>query len=485
MGVRKEIVDFFQKQGMLIQPDAIEFLAHANERGETFKHLFCALEEKPFIISLEFVKQLIGAPEGQKRTREKTPQILTIGDNKPIKKSQLKIIRDITGNSTCESSLKDFVHLFENRFDRLSELIKKRQAMRNASSIRRIPREDKEVAIIGMVKDITSSKNGVIVELEDKDATISAYVPRDVDGTLVNDEIIGVLGKKKGDIIMVKNVIRPELPVERKQRFSHEEEYVMLLSDLHVGNKSFLEKEWNRFITWINGKNGSEKQREIVKKIKYIIMSGDLVDGIGIYPDQENDLIIEDIYEQYKDLGKKIAGIPSDIKLIMQPGNHDAVRSAIPQPSFQNDIKDLLGDRDIVFVGNPCYLEIDGVLILSYHGQSIQDFATCIPNMTQNKPGKIMVEMLKRRHMAPIYGGVSSLAPEAMDYMVIDHIPDIFVTGHVHVTSVETYRRLLLVNASAWMSQTDYQRMMNLIPDPAKSVIVNLKDLSPRIMNFA
>ena len=139
----------------------------------------------------------------------------------------------------------------------------------------------------------------------------------------------------------------------------------------------------------------------------------------------------------------------------------------------------------MTFVGNPCYFEISGVLILSYHGQSLQDFATCVPNMSQNHPTKIMREMLKRRHMAPIYGSISSLAPEKEDYMIIDMIPDIFVTGHVHVTAVEPYRNVLLINASAWQSQTEYQRMMNFMPDPAKAVVVNLKNLIPSIIKFA
>ena len=87
--------------------------------------------------------------------------------------------------------------------------------------------------------------------------------------------------------------------------------------------------------------------------------------------------------------------------------------------------------------------------------------------------------------MAPIYGGVSSLAPEKEDYMVIDLIPDIFVTGHVHVTSVESYRNVLLINASAWQSQTEYQKMMNFMPDPAKAIVVNFKNLIPSAIHFA
>ena len=95
-----------------------------------------------------------------------------------------------------------------------------------------------------------------------------------------------------------------------------------------------------------------------------------------------------------------------------------------------------------------------------------------------------MREMLKRRHLAPMYGNITSIAPEKEDYLVIDMIPDIFVTGHVHTTAVENYRGVLLINASAWQSQTEYQKMMNFMPDPAKAIVVNMRNLMASVMTF-
>lgn len=45
-------------------------------------------------------------------------------------------------------------------------------------------------------------------------------------------------------------------------------------------------------IDWL--KHNSEELQ-----LNYIVMPGDVVDGIGAYPDQEKDLDILDIYEQY------------------------------------------------------------------------------------------------------------------------------------------------------------------------------------------
>jgi DNA polymerase II small subunit len=94
--------------------------------------------------------------------------------------------------------------------------------------------------------------------------------------------------------------------------------------------------------------------------------------------------------------------------------------------------------------------------------------------MTYDNPLEIMKEMLKRRHLAPIYGGKTPIAPEKKDYLVIDPVPDVFVTGHVHGAGVSEYRGVRLINASTWQAQTSFQRMHNFHPNPAKLPLLHL-----------
>ncbi len=58
--------------------------------------------------------------------------------------------------------------------------------------------------------------------------------------------------------------------------------------------------------------------------------------------------------------------------------------------------------------------------------------------------------------------------------MVIDTVPDIFVTGHVHGAGIAHYKGVRLINASTWQSQTSFQKMHNFNPDPAKLYLVHL-----------
>ena len=72
---------------------------------------------------------------------------------------------------------------------------------------------------------------------------------------------------------------------------------------------------------------GSEQQKDIAKKIKYIFIVGDLVDGCGIYPEQDKELLIKDVYQQYKECAELLKQIPKHIPLIICPGNHDALHA--------------------------------------------------------------------------------------------------------------------------------------------------------------
>jgi DNA polymerase II small subunit len=96
-----------------------------------------------------------------------------------------------------------------------------------------------------------------------------------------------------------------------------------------------------------------------------------------------------------------------------------------------------------------------------------------------------MKRMLAMRHLAPIYGGRTPLAPLARDGMVIDPQPDILVTGHAHTYGVDQYRGILLLNASTWQAETEYQRMRNISPVPARAAVTSLVDLSIVTLDFS
>jgi DNA polymerase II small subunit len=408
---------------------------------------------------------------------------------------EIKILKDVTGNSTCEGTTSDFTKLFVDRFNSLRKILRnQRRELANVIPIDRITKRDvKEIHIVGIVKEVKTTTNGHrLIELEDDTGIAVCIALKNDHETLhlanevVLDEIIGIKGQisRNRDLIVIQSIVHPDISIQNSRHKAEVPLYAAFLSDIHVGSKQFMIDEWQSFLKWINGQIGNSRQKDVAGKIKYLIIPGDVVDGIGIYPDQDKELSIINVYRQYEALAQQLRLIPDHITMIMQPGNHDAVRPAEPQPTFEKEIQDLFSGMNIEFVGNPCYFSVHGVEILSYHGQSLLDYATNIQHLKYNEPVEIMKVMLKKHHLAPTYGGYTPLAPEHIDYMVIDKIPDIFVTGHVHLAQISDYRGVTLINASSWQAQTSYQKMLNFIPDSAKMPIVDLKTGTVTMMDF-
>ncbi|UCC93249.1 MAG: DNA-directed DNA polymerase II small subunit [Thermoplasmata archaeon] len=402
----------------------------------------------------------------------------------------IDILQDITGDSTCSGCISDFTKYFQDRFARLKRLIVNRREMLGAVPVAAIRNRGGDVKVIGMVVEKqTTSKGGVIFTIEDGSGRIKVLstgtkgTPTDI----VNDEVVGVVGttNPKRDLVYAEQIVRPEIPVRRIPHHTDRDLHVAFAADIHVGSNTFLDTQWNRFMDFLNGRlDNGNGTNGILDSLEVIIVPGDVVDGIGVFPGQQEELLIDDIYRQYEALAELLKDVPDHIEVIMSPGNHDAVRLAEPQPALPNDVQRMFAGK-VTFVGNPALIDIEGVNILAYHGKSIDDFVTHVQACTYEDPVTVMKEMLKRRHLAPMYGGRTNIAPEANDHLVVETIPDIFVTGHVHGTGVERYRGTTLINASAWQDQTRYQKSMNFVPDPAKVPIVNLKDMSIKLMDFA
>ena len=217
--------------------------------------------------------------------------------------------------------------------------------------------------------------------------------------------------------------------------------------------------------------------------VNYIVFPGDVVDGIGVFPDQDKELSIGDIYQQYERLAEYLKDVPDHIKMVIHPGNHDAARLAEPQPAL-NSVFTKTFDSNILMVGNPIYLNVEGRTVLTYHGKSMDDWIAGVQQLTYDDPLKVMKEMCVRRHLAPIYGQRNALAPEKKDYMAMEYIPDIFVSGHVHGAGQEIYNGVRLINASTWQDQTEYQRMHNFNPDPSIMPVVSLSSGRITMHNF-
>ena len=272
-----------------------------------------------------------------------------------------------------------------------------------------------------------------------------------------------------GGGFVVKDIILPDIP-DRAAAKSDSEAYAVFVSDLHIGSKYFMEEEFAMFVDWISS------QDPVAKKIRFVLVGGDLVDGVGIYPNQNKELVCQTLEEQLAKVEGLLDRIPKHIKIIITPGNHDPGRRALPQPAIPKKYNQGLWEREnVTMVGNPAVVSLNGVRVMMFHGQSIDDIVKTTPGLSYDHPTDVMRFLLKARHLSPIYGSQTPIAPETQDLMVIDEVPDIFHVGHVHKAQLDMYKGVLLINSGSWQRQTPFQASVGMVPNPGIAIIVNLK----------
>lgn len=401
--------------------------------------------------------------------------------------SDVQIIFDPASEMGTRGKIEDFNRLFLDRFRNLRNILRSQYSdLSPTEDIGALGNSPDSVRMIGIVEDVRYTKNGhIMVKIEDPTGTIRFLVNKNrkelTEIQLVSDEVVGIVGKyKPGDhgdrgIVFADQIFKVDLPSPHVRRISEDRGLMAaLISDIHIGSRMFLEKEWNRMIRWLNGEGGGSLPSDMAGRVKYLVVAGDLVDGIGIYPDQEKDLVEPDIGKQYDMLAEAMSRIPDHVSLILMPGNHDAVRIAEPQPPIPGEYQDMFTNSDMHFLSNPTFFKLSGVHVAGYHGKSIDDLVQLFKDVTYEDPIEGMKEMVRFRHFSPTYGMRNQMAPEEKDHLIIKDVPDIMVSGHVHRYGYDVYKGIQLIQGGTWQSQTPFQKMMNLKPQPAKMALVEL-----------
>ena len=389
-----------------------------------------------------------------------------------------EVLQDSSNKSYTSGEIGDLITYFQSRYEKLSKILKQRPDLKMTTKIADIEDGQTTLNLILMVKEIRTTKNGhKFIEFEDDTGSISILFSNKNEELfadaekLVRDEVVGVIANKDGDFVIANQLIYPDVTriEEKEMDFG-----IVFLSDVHIGSLTFLEDAFKKFIDWINCEYGNEEQRKVAEDIKYLIVAGDIVDGIGVYPNQDKELSIKDIREQYEEAARFLGNIRSDIKIIITPGNHDASRLAEPQPAVPEEYaKSLYKLNNVEFVSNPAVVSLDGINVLIYHGESFNELPMAIKGLSYEKNEQMMGELLRKRHLAPIYGERTPLASELEDYLVIEKVPDIFHTGHIHINSYKKYNGIHLINSGTFQTQTEYQKIKNIEPTPAQVPVID------------
>jgi DNA polymerase II small subunit len=379
------------------------------------------------------------------------------------------------------SGTEGFMKLFKSRYEKVSRLLSERPESRQAVKISDLTKIEKGTTrVIGLVLSKRLTKSGVELVLDDDTGRLTVVTSQQelkkaADEIVLDQCVMAEIVPFGEGKFAAKRFIQPDLP-NRLPSTSKKTAYAIFLSDLHIGSSKFLEGSFDRFLDWLRGEaRQREGEDEILHHLKYLIIAGDIVDGVGIFPNQEYELVESNVYRQYEMVSKKIAMIPSYIQILVIPGNHDATRQALPQPMIPRKYAEsFYGFQNLKMLGDPSFVKLNGVSLLVFHGRSLDDVLATTPGLSYERPTEAMKVLLRARHLAPIFGSRTPVSPESEDYLVIEQAPDIFLAGHVHTVGCESYKGTLVINSGTWQAQTWYQSNLGIMPRPGFVPIVNL-----------
>jgi len=472
-----KIIEYAKTKNLIITEDALRCLNISNYKS-IIDDLF---DKKKIFVNVEDVKEIIKNNEYSELLVNDTEANFYILDK-----------YDVTNKNLSQGKVEDFHKLFLHKYEVLSKIIKARNGLSyiTIEEAKKLPR-NKEVDIIGMVLDKRITKNeNIMLTVDDPTGKINVIATKQ-DEELYKEAkealLDNVIGIKcvvlSNNMLFVKEIIYPELKYNKRTSCLKDDKYLLVIGDIHVGSKLFLEKEFMDFIDWLNKKNN--ENTEIVTKIKYLVIAGDVVDGIGIYPSQYDELSIPDIFEQYKKFEEYVLMIPKNIEIFIIPGNHDAVRRSDPQPALSEKlVPRLYKEKNIHLLGSPTWVVFDNFKTLIYHGYSIHGIYATIKSARMDAPDTAIKEILKRRDLMPSYGDRQIFAPIEKNFLVIEEEPDIFIGADVHHHAQSIYRGCHILNTSTWQSKTSFQESVGHIPTLCIVLLFNLKTEEVLIKDF-
>ena len=507
---KQELLSYLFEKGVMITP---AFLKSIENKEQYYSEFVEALEKKSNEInpdSIDLVEEFNKVtPDNSQITPEKKEDIIqkTTSQESPSTESKV-IIKFDYQDFEKKREIGDFVKYFNRRYSQLSKILRARPDVTNLVSINKLTNNFQteqnrdKVSIIGMIFSISETKNGhKVLEVEDPTGKMKVIISKNREDLmamakeLVCDEVIALQGQFTGEVFFPNKIYFPEVPMNREFKKSPDEAYMCVLSDLQFGSDRFMHDEFTKFLKWINGQLGSKEQRHIAKNLKYVILAGDIVEGIGIFPGQDNELEFKDIKQQFDQLATYLKLIPKHIKMIYSPGNHEPVRLAEPQPKVSRTYAEALyALPNIIFISNPGIVNVHssnnfpGFDILIYHGYSFYYYADQIERIRDaggsTRMDLVQSFLLQKRHLAPTHTSNTYIPDITRDPLVIEEVPDFFISGHVHHPVASNYRHCTCIIGSCWDGVSDYALKFGSRPLPARLPIVNLQTREIRIMKF-
>ncbi|MEN3048082.1 MAG: metallophosphoesterase [Candidatus Caldarchaeales archaeon] len=475
----ERVVRSFSRSGYGITADAlarvVELFATESELEELLSRIRSKLP-RGSVLDERTISELV--PSG----RPETPTSVEPKEVRP--EAELRVISPTYEDLRIEGTYEEFQAHRASRYAGLRSLLEARGlALR---SVRELLESGQEGYAACAVNDVRSSDGRFVLRLEDPSGVWTAFAPaKDRRLTerlelLARDMVVAVRAVGKGGRIVVRDVVFPEVSTSRNA-FRGPDVRVCVVSDVHVGSSKFEREAFEEFLNWL-----SDEWEAL--NVRYLVVNGDLVDGVFVYPGQREELELKSLREQFAEAGRLLSRVPREVKVVYIPGNHEPVRKALPQPPIPREYRTVLDPEGrFEYAGNPALMELGGARLLFSHGQTMDDVIQLSSRFSysglREDIGDLMEVFLRCRHLAPAVE-VTPVLPLPRDPLLIEEVPDVLAMGHVHVAAVRSYRGVRLVNSGTWQGQTRLQRSVGLEPTVGTAALIDARDLSARVLKF-
>ncbi|CAE6434858.1 unnamed protein product [Rhizoctonia solani] len=318
--------------------------------------------------------------------------------------------------------------------------------------------QDHALAMIPVQSKRTSDKDSVM--LEDESGRVGLIG--------VNIAVLG--SETDSGEFQVEEVVYPGLapPSHIFNATPNESSYCVFLSGLCFGETVSTGPETDsisnsdRFaavsllLDWISGEGGSERDRELARRVSRVVVAGDSLAAPLIEDERDSSKVSSSANTSLRQavisLGETLQEIARTVPVHVLPGASDPTGTALPQqpmPSWIFNPQGQLGggSEALYMESNPTWVHSNGRGILVHSGQPLNDIYM---HSVEDDRMSMVRNTLKWRHIAPTAPDTLWSYPfDGQDPFVLDKTPDVYVVGNQPAFGTEMRSRTTTSSGSA------------------------------------
>lgn len=178
--------------------------------------------------------------------------VLKIGKGKlpsVITPTFLKTISSTYSNTRPEKlSTSDLSQIPNSRYGFLQDILIHKDELVNLISINKISENLKQFSIIGMVFE-----KGYTLTLEDTTGHATFEISKELGKYIVEDEVIGIVCERHDGVNEVKNVVYPDIPLEKEGKKAKDLESCIFILCMYMDAVNYNVTHYNNFLKWLGG----------------------------------------------------------------------------------------------------------------------------------------------------------------------------------------------------------------------------------------